>query len=274
MLLCLFVCVPQPAEEVLKLRYLQPTVSMSTQAACAGQTSIQQFPASLQAAIFGLCDSGSQNSLAQTCQVFWRMYHRLLCVPHDDKSSLEDLHTACWMWRREASRLAATTLGNQLRADLEFKSLHSTLYPDINKCYHATLRGYFSQCQLQFILQQPQGLKHLSTWFSEAAATEFGEKIQVEMSPSLPTAQIVIFTVKVYHNRQAGFSDDQLDKLGDMFGSLPNHVALYFAENIDHVIFICEPRWQLISPSGHASCVSWHMDCVGSVDLVIELPLL
>ena len=199
------------------------------------------------------------------------MYHELICVPHDEMSAHEDLHTACWMWRREASRRAATVLGKQFRADMDLKVLHSTLYPDNTMGCHATLRGYFSQCQLQFILQHPQGPKHLSVLFSEAAAQAFGDKMAMEMTG--PAAHIIIFTVKVYHNKQAGFSDDQLEKLGDMFGSLPNHLASYFNEIMEPLTFICEPSWHLIPPSAPAIYVSWRMDCTKSVHLVAEVPL-
>ena len=201
------------------------------------------------------------------------MYHELICVQHDENSPREEgLHTACWMWRREASRSAAKVLGNQFRADLELKPL-CTPYPHITSGYHATLRGYFSECQLQFILQHPQGPKHLSVWFSEAAAAQFDEQLAVEVSSSQAANEVFIFTAKVYHNRQAGFSDDQLDKLGDLFGSLPDHLALYFQKAMEPTTFICEPRWQLISPSGHASCVSWHMDLTECVHIVSEVPL-
>ena len=253
--------------------YWRSSVSMSTQAACAGQTRIQQLPLSLQETVFSFCNSRSQHALAQTCQVFWRMYHELICVPSNENIPHEDPRTACWMWRREASKCAAIVLGGQCRADLELRPLRSTSYSHITSGYHATLRGYFSQCQLQFILQHPQGLKHLSLWFAEAAAAQFDEKMEVDFNSSLGSHYFCIFTAKVYHNRQAGFSDDQLDKLGDLFGSVPDHFALYFDEHMQPMTFICEPAWQLISPSGHASCVSWHMHCMESVDIVTEVPL-
>ena len=244
-------------------------------AVCVGPTNMPDLPASLQDAIFCRCDVKSQYSLAQTCRVFWNLYHHVKCVPLYPGCQPTYKYTACHKWRQDATEAAAARFARQFRADMPIKALKPTFLPDNDSCYHASLVGHLSQRHLHFLLQHPQPEQAWAYgYFSEHAVNRLDEALKVDANNA---TRIVLFTLKVYHSRQAGFSDDELDKLGAVFRSFPIHTRLWLwetplAEGSDETVtLICEPYWQLMSPSKQASCMEWNTQDAESIDHVAEL---
>ena len=229
----------------------------------AGPTTLQALPASLQEAIFRLCDNKSQHALAQTCRLYWTLYRDLKCVSIWKGQQTTHFYTASVTWQNERTEEAARTLAGPFRANLVRKPLNSALFPDNNHCYHASLIGHLNQSHLLYILQHP---KPAFTWrqgqFAAYAMGRYNEMLKVHPS----TVDIVlVFTLQVYHSRQAGLSDDEHDKLSAYFQSFPAQICRCFSDQMLHaaadrhapVKVVCEPVWQLISPSKVASCMYW-----------------
>ena len=74
-------------------------------------------------------------------------------------------------------------------------------------------------------------------------------------------SNVVMLTLKLYHSRQAGFTDTELDKLGDFFSEVPASAASEAIPSAGTpLIMVCEPVWQLISPAGTIFRVYWGAD--------------
>lgn len=250
----------------------------------AGPTSMQDLPVSVQEAIFNRCDHLSQHALASTSRLSWKFYHEVKCVSPHNSCFPDTFQTARWSWRTDCTLKAGKALSSPFRADVELKPMDSSMFLDKNSCYHATLVGYLGQRHLQFILQHPNPLHaHLHYHFALSAASHFTGKLVVDPS----TADVVIaFTLTVFHSRQGGFSDDELDRLSSAFSSFPELVCCNFVHQMrnggaadhDHPVkLVCEPVWQLLSPTKHASCMHWdtkntlYVHFVGNVSEVCSI---
>ena len=227
-------------------------------------------PASLQEAIFCHCDSKSQFALAQTSKPFWKMYHTLKCISPYNGCQPTDYHTACRKWRRDATEAAAARFARQFRADMHLKALKPTFHPNDDSCYHASLVGHLTQMHLQFRFEHPQLQEaELHNCLSEIAVGRLHEALQVD---AINATKVVMFTLQVYHSRQAGFSDAELDKLGAVFHTFPADASLWLLETpLEPATLMCEPVWQLLSPSKQASCMYWDTEDTESIFRVAQL---
>ena len=107
--------------------------------------------------------------------------------------------------------------------------------------------------------------------FGSEVAKQFLDKLQ-EVSSN--TTQVVMLTLKMYHSRQAGFTDEELDKLGGIFKFIPFEISCYLrSSDFTPLILICEPVWQLLSPATHAIRMPWEMqdECVRYVAELSEI---
>ena len=180
--------------------------------------------------------------------------------------------TYCQHWRDVLTFQAAGKLGLQFRVDMELRPLTSSIFPGHDRCYHASLTGQISLSHLKFILQHPDLVgADFDRKFGSEVAEQFLDKLQ-EVSSN--TTQVVMLTLKLYHSRQAGFTDEELDKLGSIFKFkfIPSEISCYLrSSDFTPLILICEPVWQLLSPAKHVNYMPWEMqdECVR---YVAELP--
>ena len=226
---------------------------------------MQHLPVSLQEAIFR-CDNDSQNVLGQTCQVFWRLYHELVCVQRSG-SAQHNSSTARAYWRIVSTEQSAATLARQFRVGMELRPLTTTMITGSSRCYHISLVGHLDLSHLKFILQHPDLLgADLHHAFGSRVANCLSRIIDLMSSQ---TTQVVMLTLKVYHSRQDGFSDFELDQLGRLFRALPDEISCYLAEaDFEPLTLVCEPVWQLVSPAQVTSCMPW---IVQDPDYIAEL---
>ena len=170
------------------------------------------------------------------------------------------------MWRREVTNYAAARFSGRFRADMQLKPMNPTFLPSNDSCYHASVVGHLSQRHLQYLLQHPDPD---SGGFAEYAVGQLVEALKVDASNN---TRVVLLTLKVYHSRQAGFSDDELDKLGAVFDSFPSHTRFWLWDSpLQPATLICEPVWQLLSPSKQVSCMYWDVQDPECIDAVAEL---
>ena len=122
---------------------------------------------------------------------------------------------------------------------------------------HASLVGHFGQ-HLNFILEHPEPAGHfLRLFFADLVTDCLSDKLDMSDANS----NVVMLTLKLYHSRQAGFTDTELDKLGDFFSEVPASAASEAIPSAGTpLIMVCEPVWQLISPAGTVFRVYWGAD--------------
>lgn len=235
---------------------------------------MQDLPVNLQEAIFSLCDLTSQHAMSQTCRRFWRFFHSVKYIPAWPDCMPEHYWTAYEQWHWDRTKTAAEWVADQvLRPEVDIKPLRNiTLFPHHDAFYHASLVGHLRQHHLQSMLQPPKPLGSFSSFFAESAAHELVMKLEYNPTNAAQSG-LFFFTLKVYHGRQAGFSDDELAKLGAVFNTLPYHIwselVKVYAQP-PHVM--CGPIWQLVSPSGQCSSMGWDMQNSAFIHRVVELP--
>lgn len=147
--------------------------------------------------------------------------------------------------------------------------LDSTLAPGKDGMYHVSFVGHFSQMQLRLALQHPD-MGELQQQF---ASCVIGRSMDVldELDPA-PSANVIMLTLQLFHSRQDGFSDEELDKLGDLFACIPYQVSCWLIDSpFDPITFICEPIWQLMSPDMQVKRMYWDLDDHDTVTAVATL---
>ena len=172
----------------------------------AGHLRVLDFPDTVIDALFRQCDLASQFALGQTSHALWQRYKELTRDPQQtDPYQL----TARDQWRHRQETKAAGNLTRRFRAEVAQRSLVSSLLPDMHTMLHASLSGHLSQKHLHFILEHPEPTGYfLRAVFAELVTGCLCGKLNM----SVANSNIVMLTLKLYHSRQAGFTDTELDK--------------------------------------------------------------
>ena len=220
--------------------------------------------------IFRQSDLKSQHSLAQTSRLFWRHYKELPCVLPRPDWQFESRWTASRVWRIDCTRVAAARIAHRFRAQVQLKPLETTLVPNQDSMYHFSLVGHLSQKHLHFILQHPGKQERDLQWLSaERVVAGFADVFEVD--PANDT-KVVMLTMKVYHSRQAGYSDDELDQLSELLASVPGYLCCWLMDSeLDPVTLMCEPVWQLVGPAGSVNLMYWSLEDSEAISHVVEL---
>ena len=231
---------------------------------------LKDLPVDVKESVFRQCDLKSQHNLAQTSKLFWGLYKQLPCVLPRPGWRFETRWTASRMWRNDHTRVAAARLAHRFRAQVQLKPLEATLVPNQDSMYHFSLVGHLSQKDLQFILQHPSRKEHDLQWlFSERVVAGFADVFKVD--PASDT-KVVMLTLKVYHSRQVGCSDQDLDRLSEMFASVPGDLCCWLMDSeLDPVTLMCEPVWQLVGPAGSVSLMYWRLQDSEAIRHVVNL---
>ena len=227
-----------------------------------GGTALRDLPENVLELMFRCCSSTTQVSLAHTSQLF-RKYWKTLKL-YEGPSGL---CVTCRNKHRQQLHDGAAAIASRVNLLIYARRLEGPVLLDM-AVYCVCVSGHLGPRLLEYILQQQRlDFESLSQYTVESIMEDIGVEFNHVFGAGELAGEAALLRLKLHHGRQAGLSDDELEKLSSFFASLPAHC---WCGQLG-LCSICEPVWQLIAPGGTSSSVHWRV-ARNTVSEVLELP--
>ena len=198
---------------------------------------------------------GGQAALAHSgARCFRPFWYNLELHLDNDNGELRCTARDCW--RTEQVERAAGHLASRIHLQSRVRPAKGPLLHKEQDLVHVSLIGSFCGKEGQYILQQDDtNLDWLGTDLMKLIGDPMSAQLS-DMQDETMDVGYAFFTLRLYHSRQAGFSDQELECFSKLFSGLP--IEFIRTADEEGMSAICEPRWRLISPSAQVS-VQWHI---------------
>ena len=229
--------------------------------ACAGQAALRDLPEKILEGIFCICSPTSQVSLAQLHKCSGGSGRR---------SKISEGLFGAYMTSRDKYRLrlhdGAEAIASRISLVMYHTPLETSALSDrAQSC--VCVNDDLGPSHLEYILQQQRVDFRV---LSQLTVRSIVHNIRVRFGKAYGAGELAgqgaLLRLKLYHERQAGLSDDE--KLSSFFASLPATFHRWCNEK--SLLSACEPVWQLVTPGGTSSSAHWSV-AHDAVSVVMEL---
>lgn len=220
----------------------------------AGRTELTDFPLSILEAIYRLADYETQTNLAQSLHVFRGFWKTLrICEGYvcSDWVTMTG-RSLCWDRMVKGAEVLASrfSVGAHTADSDNYLMLGNTRY-----CI--SLNGHFGPRHLRYIMQQDlQDARCLGRRVMRILVQNMKAGFDDMFGNDERVASTVLLRFKLYHGRQEGLSDDELERLSIVFTSMPASFGNWCHE--ERLLSMVEPVWQIVSPAGSTLYAHWH----------------
>ena len=131
--------------------------------------------------------------------------------------------------------------------------------------------GHLDQQSLGYVLRLGSSAAALAAVLAKKMNEDFWEAWDGGFTAP---AEYTFLTFHLSHNRQAGFTDTELELLSTVFGQMPGALAHDSYKVFDDLRrkFACERRWHLESPGGDVQRLHWDLKSTAQpLEFVAEL---
>ena len=214
-------------------------------------------PVHIQERIFHYCDLASQRTLGTQSSCFRPLWHKRRTAK--DEAGKQRVSSACEDWRAQKMEEAARNFAcKTIRAQVVKKHIHRVPEYHGSSTLHVSVEGHLDQRQLAYILQlQPDCLSILG--FKIGVFCLKYAKWPIQSSDMDDLGESMFMSFKLSCRRQAGLSDDELERLEVLFLRLPE--CLVDLRNsyrrFSDVLVACEPMWRCSTSVMAGAAMRW-----------------
>ena len=237
--------------------------------AAAGHTGLKDLPLSALEAIYTFADHKTKKSLAQTSHIFRGFWKTLrICEGCVRNCPTKVTMTGCTLYH-DSLLQGAEVLARHISVGAYTIDTSGSRLILGETQYYISLNGHFGPRHLSYIMQQDtKDLQCLAGWTAGTVMQKIKAGFNSMFRDGERLAASVLLRLKLYHGRQDGVSDDELERISMLFARLPWNFNNWCEEQV--LVSVIEPVWQVVSPGG--TTVLAHWDARSSAcDLVVDL---